>query len=521
MANRKEINKDEVKLNLLGLTTEEKTELNRIKEDYMFYHGAFTQEQVKQYKDKTSKDMLGQSWFSDDKLDYVPSQIVDNITQELIKKQARFFLGKEPDLLFKLNDSDMGSDSKKPKEKLERFRIFVDGILDDNSFWPNMLKNFRLASITKRILVRLEANESEPIKIHSHDACDFSYTLDSQGALNNLKLVSYIGYDEEQEDHIFARYTYYLESNEDASNTRCKLLTEYFYSIDTTSPINGEQIAVDTIYDRIPAVIFFNERDLFNPNGVSDIQQLKGLQNQYNRRFSDFADALRMNMFGATAVIDGDPDDVNNLTIAPGALMGIGTESTASDNNKQAKIQVVESNFSNAEPVKEFLEMIRNSMGDKLAIPRKDALKEIPSAKALKFIYNDLIARCEEKWKDWEPGIFKLIKLIIESCDKLNCYDDFDKSFLSLDYSMILKKNYPIPDDEEDAKRLAMEEVQANVRSHRSYIKDYGSDEDYEELFKEVIEDNQRINESTMDPISRVLADEQNNGNEPVEPSQE
>ena len=75
---------------------------------------------------------------------------------------------------------------------------------------------------------------------------------------------------------------------------------------------------------------------------------------------------------------------------------------------------------------------------------------------------------------------------------------------------MILKKNYPIPDDEEDAKRLAMEEVAADVRSHRSYIKDYGSDEDYEELFKEVIEDNQMINESTMDPISRQLSIEQN-----------
>ena len=521
MANKKEINKSDVKLNLLGLTTEEKTELNEIKEDYMFYFGAFTKEQVKEYKDKTDKSQLGQSWFIDDKLDYVPSQVVDNITQELIKKQARFFLGREPNLLFKLKDKKIGTDNKEEKEKLEQFRMFIDEILENNSFWPDMLKNFKLASITRRILVRLEANEGEPIKIHSHDVCDFSYSLDSQGDLNRLRLVSYLGYDEEEEDHMFARYTYYLESNVDGSDVRCMMLTEEFYSSDTINPIGGKQDPVRTIYTRIPAVLFFNERDLFNPTGISDIQQLKGLQNQYNRRFSDFADALRFNMFGSTSIIDGDPEDVNNITVAPGSIIAVGTENTAKDSNKQAQIKIIESNFSNAEPVEKFLEMIRNSMGDKLAIPRKDALKEIPSAKALKFIYNDLIARCDEKWKDWEPGIFKLIKLIIESCDKLNCYDDFDKSFLNLDYSMILKKNYPIPDDEEDAKRLAMEEVQANVRSHRSYIKDYGSDEDYEELFKEVIEDNQRINESTMDPISRVLADEQNSSNELVEPSQE
>lgn len=507
---KKEINKDEIKLNLLGLTSEEKQELASIKEDYMFYHGAFTSEQVKAYTDKTNKRMLGQSWFIEDNLDYIPSQVIDNITQELIKKQARFFLGKAPDLLFKLNDNNIGGNSKGEKEKLEQFRLFIDSILDSNSFWPNMLKNFKLASITRKILIRLEANEGEPVKIHSHDVCDFNYTLDSQGDLDTLKLVTYIGYDQEQKEHIFARYTYYLESNIDGSDKCCMLLKEHFYSNDTQNPIGGEQIPQRTIYDRIPAVLFFNERDLFNPNGVSDIQQLKSLQDQYNRRLSDFADALRFNMFGATTIIDGDPEDVNNITVAPGSIIAIGTESQAKDDGRQAQVKIVESNFTNAEPVKEFLDSLRNSMGDKLAIPRKDALKEIPSAKALKFIYNDLIARCEEKWQDWESGIFKLINLIIQSCDQLHCYDDFDKSFLNLEFSMILKKNYPIPDDEEDAKRLAMEEVAADVRSHRSYIKDYGSDEDYEELFREIIEDNQMINESTMDPISRQLSKEQN-----------
>ncbi|HAU4873037.1 TPA: hypothetical protein JDY78_17965, partial [Clostridioides difficile] len=86
---------DSVKNTLLGLTSEQKKEMRKIKEDYFFYKGAISEED----KNKLDKSLLGQSWIVNDDLDYIPTQLIDNKIEPLIKKQARFFLGKEPNLL--------------------------------------------------------------------------------------------------------------------------------------------------------------------------------------------------------------------------------------------------------------------------------------------------------------------------------------------------------------------------------------------------------------------------------------
>lgn len=80
-----------------------------------------------------------------------------------------------------------------------------------------------------------------------------------------------------------------------------------------------------------------------------------------------------------------------------------------------------------------------------------------------------------------------------------------------LEYSIVLDKRYPIPEDEEDKKKLALEEVNTNVRSHRSYIKDFSNDEDYEEHFNEVIEDITTINVAEQDQFLKRIDDEVNN----------
>lgn len=498
MSKKVQVDLNEKKLDLLELTSEEKKELTDIKEYYYFYKGAYSQDEIKLYNKKT----LGQSWLNNENVKYTPSQVIDNKTQELINKQSRFFLGREPFLLFKLIDTET-ENNKDIRDSLERYRVFIDGIFEDNRFWTNMMKAFKLATVTKRILARIEANQNEPVKIYFHDVCDFNYVLDKNDRLIQLKLVNYLGYNETDNTENFVRYTYYLDVHKEKE--QCMLKKEYFKHTDTKNAYKTVEEPI--VFNEIPAIVFFNERDLFEKKGKSDIELLKDLQCQYNRRLSDFSDALRFQMFGGTSVIDGSEETVNNLVIAPNSLMAVETSSTAKDSGQQAKISRVESSFSNAEPVMNFLELLSNSMGDKLCIPRKESLKDIPSAKALKFLYNDLIARCDEKWKDWEPGIFKLIDLIVFSCSELNCYEEFDRSWLNIKYTKVLQKNFPIPNDEEDAKRLAIEEVNANVRSHRNYIKEYGNEEDYDEAFKEIIDDLQIINESEMDPISKTLAE--------------
>ena len=49
--------------------------------------------------------------------------------------------------------------------------------------------------------------------------------------------------------------------------------------------------------------------------------------------------------------------------------------------------------------------------------------------------------------------------------------------------------NYPLPDDDETMRTVAMQEVEANVRSHKSYIEEFGKAEDAAEEFDRIIEE--------------------------------
>ena len=123
-----------------------------------------------------------------------------------------------------------------------------------------------------------------------------------------------------------------------------------------------------------------------------------------------------------------------------------------------------------------------------LDMPRISDLTTIPSAKAMKYLYNDLIARCEEKWTDWGSVFEELIRYIIEIAD-IYKLKGFDKKWKDLDFSIEFVHNYPIPSDEEDRKTIAISEVVNKVRTVKSYIQEFSSEDNYKEEFIEIIKE--------------------------------
>lgn len=487
-----------IKQTLLKLSDKELKEREKARKDYFFYLGECED------KDAAISDpaLLGQSWIILDDLDYVPSQVIDNKVKPLIAKQARFMFGRRPDILLKSYD-------KNDKEKTEELRQFIDIILNNNRFWSNTLKAFRLATVTKRVLLRMEANPGQPVRIYYHDINDFNYEVDPND-LSNLMLVTLVKQDsktakEEIINQIWYRYTYYIEYKENSKDLSCFLKTETFKGNNLEVPIAIE--SKDTGLSEIPCWLIVNEQSITNTYGVTDIKDLRPLQDRYNRRLSDFDDALRFLMFGQTVFIDAQEDGVNNAKVAPNSVVAL---VSIDDGERKASAQRLESNFTNAEPVKMYLDLLDKSMHEKLSIPTDDKLKDVPSAKAIKYIYNELIARCDEKWNDWEPVIISMIQLIVEACGTFNCYSQWKEEWNNIRYNLVIKRNYPIPEDDEDKKRLALEEVAAKVRSNRSYIKDFSDDEDYDTQFNEVIEDIKSINEAEQDQFQKSITGELN-----------
>lgn len=473
-----------IKETLLGLPDIEIAERKRIRADYYFYKGKSPDLDKVKFDPAT----LGQNWVINDNVDYIPTQDIRNKVKPLLKKQARFMFGKEPTITFKPNNLN-------DKEKCEELRKFIDDVFENNKFWKNTRKAFLMSTIKKRVLLRVEANPGMPVKIKYENIEDFYY----KEIEDTLVEVKFFEADrnnvfvEKEEDKLYHLHIYFYKSLEEGKTPVAWYRKETYKGDDLEKPI--EKAETPTGFDKIPCWLIKNGGELNDIFGESDLEDLKDIQNQYNRKISDFADALRFQLFGAESIIDANPDDVNKLKVAPGAIHAIRTREEAE--GKQATHQRLEYNFGSSEAINSFLDRSTQDMNFILDMPALKDLANIPSAKAMKYLYNDLIARCEEKWNDWEPVFKDLIDYIIEASKHCYC-GCFKEEWRALDYTTIFTHNYPLPSDEEDKKKLGLDEVEKNTRSIRSYLKEFSNEEDTEKALNEIIDEVVRLNEARM-----------------------
>ena len=462
---------------LLKLPTSEIKEREKVKADYYFYKGKCSDKNSA----KLDKALLGQSWENNDNVDYEPTQDIRNKVKPLLKKQARFMFGTEPTIQLKPDDM---SDN----ERCEEFRKFIDDVFEFNHFWKHTRKAFLMSTIKKRVLLRVEANPNQPIVIKYENIEDFYYR-ERNGKLLEVKFF------EEDEDNAFATsdnekiyyiHTYYYDRKAENDEIEAYYNRKTYIGSDIENPI--EDISQPTGFSQIPCWLIKNGGELGDEFGESDVDELRELQNQYNKKNSDFSDALRFQMFGAESIIDAKPEDVNKLNIAPNAVHAIRTIDDAAEKGRQATHTRLEYSLNGADVVNTYLDRIDSDMKDILDMPNIKDLSNIPSAKAMKYMYNDLIARCEEKWSDWEPIFIELINFIIEA-SQYSYRGIFKNEWLKLKYTLLFKHNYPLPADEEDKKKIAIQEVEAEVRSRRSYIKEFTDEEDGELAFKEILQE--------------------------------
>lgn len=470
---------------LLKLPDNEIAERKRVFTDYYYYKG----KSIDLEKAKQNPALYGQNWPVDDNVDYSPTQDIRNKVKPLLKKQARWMFGKKPTLIFKADDL-------KDKEQCEELRKFIEDVFENNNFWNNTRKAFLEATIKKRVLLRAEANPGDPVTIKYESIENFFYK-EKNGKL--LKAIFFEEdemnvYKEEDKDKIYYLHTYYYNADENTKALQAWYRKETYKNIELQKELTIDQ---DTGFSIIPCWLIRNGGELNNTFGESDITDLRDAQNQYNKRNSDFADALRFQMFGSESIIDGNEDDVNRLTIAPNAVHAIKTRDEALAEGKQTIIQRQEYNIGNSEAVNAYLDRADSDMKETLDMPKISDLNNIPSAKAMIYLYNDLIARCEEKWNDWEPVFKDLIEYVIEVSKHCYC-GCFKEEWRALKYTTIFMHNYPLPSDEEDKKKLALDEVEKNARSIRNYMKEFSNEEDIEKALSEVIDEVARLNEARM-----------------------
>lgn len=487
-----------VKEKLLRLSFDEIEERKKAKKDYYFYKGISENIDAA----KIDEDLLGQNWVNNDNVDYEPTQDIRNRVKPLLKKQARWMFGKEPSIIITpINKVD--------KNNCEDLRQFIDKLLDTQQFWKKTRKAFLISTIKKRVLLRISAKKGK-VKIRYDDIDNFSYKEIDDNLIEIRFFQEDMGnYNKEDKDKIYYIHKYsYMKFEEDEVLSAAYTI-EIYKGGDLEKPIETISEKIGYEINKIPCWLIKNGGELGDEYGESDLYDLIEPQKNYNKRISDFSDALRFQMFGSDSIIDGDPGDVNKISIAPNSLHAIRTEQTVAASGKQAVHQRLEYNMGNAQAINDYLETCKDDMNFILDMPSLKDLNNVPSAKAMRYLYNDLIARCEEKWSDWEPILKELITYIISVASECDI-PDFKTEWNKIDFTISFNHNYPIPSDEEEKKQIALDEVAADVRSRKAYINEYSKAEDAEEEFNEILNEKSIIEGISLGEFSGSFINKDN-----------
>lgn len=411
--------------------------------------------------------------------DYQPACMLFKKVKQLIDKQARFMFGRNPDIRIETAMDVEDEDSAEFKQ-LSIYNEFIDNVLEENYFNNQLLKASKDCFIGKRVAAVINFDGASGIQIDFLSSFHFQYEFDVN---DKNKLVSFVYFkklcDGDLPNQRFFRKQYTLEKvvfNDGSIGERC-FVTEQLFDGDGQI-VEDESLNllndVQTLLDFIPAVVIFNDGLLDEVRGVSDVRGLEIYEQWYNMLNCLDIDALRKNMNAMKYTIDMDQSTTKFITNAPGGYADLMSDKDP-DNN--VDIGMLESSMNYKDTLDDILKRINEAMYDSIDMPDisiENIAGTITSGKALKAIYWGLIARCDEKMNIWAPAIKKIIKIVIDGAKILPMsaerYLYGEALGETLDYSVYVERKDPIPDDEEDEKKLDMEEVALKLMSRQSYL---------------------------------------------------
>lgn len=421
---------------------------------------------------------------------YKPTRARFKKIAQLINKQSRFLFGVNPDIRLNI-DMDTDKELDTPvKEALGVTQEMLDNILIENDFYAKLLQASKDCAIGKRVACIVNFNLETGITVDFVSAFHFTYLTDQEKP-SKLTMFSYIAplkIGSEPCDELYIKKVYTMAKRADKENE------EYCYIREIIYDHGGKDITAEyeqetgvrrydgfTELQFIPAQVIVNMGLIDQKHGISDVEDLESYESLYNFLSGLDIDALKKNMNPMKYTVDMDRTTTGGMSNALGAYADLQSDRKDPD-SKSPQIGLLESNMNYVNPLNDIIKKITKNMHDSVDVPDVDLETMsgvITSGKALKAIYWGLITRCDEKMKVWEPAIRHIVEIII---DGAHVYMDSATSYLSgetfpvmINYEVVVERNNPLPEDEEEEKNINMAEVQNQLMSRKSYmIKWYG-----------------------------------------------
>lgn len=525
-----------------------KKELQEVEKYYQYFDGFDVTDLNADY---------GQTWkIKEDSLDYKPTREIRNYIRSLIKKQARFMMGTEPELIF-------SPIVDKEDDKAENKRILFDHILGHAKFWSKCKRALVDATVGKRVLLSVIANPGEPVDVQFYSMPQFSYIVDPKDP-SRLLSVDIVYQDERTkgmstEKQLWHHYRYEMKSGSSNSGITTALedveeqcwftytLTDgtsnqIYMTEDGQTTIKEKDAKLIEIEDnlgnkvqvplkvqesaptglsQIPCKVILNEPLTNDVYGTSDVKDLITIADNTNRTISDMRDSLRFKMFEQPVIIDGSSKSIQGMKIAPNALVDIKSDPTSSiggAGGRQAQVTTISGNFNFLPTAQYYLDGAKKAMYELMDQPLPEKVQDAPSGIAMQYLFYDLMSKCDDKWAEWDDAIEWLIELLEEILSKVGVDlgvlpQDIQSSYQTLT-TLTIDHRYPLPSDELSAKQTALTEVQTNVRSHQSYIEEFSKKEKADKEWERVLQELAQLDEISAGALP-VLAEELNEQGEP------
>lgn len=276
----------------------------------------------------------GQIWHPDTKrLDYRPTVRVTNLVKKLIKEEARFMMGVEPEIRI----HPLNAAGEQDRAACAQIEDWLSDFLRRNKWGDKLIKGARDCFIGKRVALKLTGAPGRALGVQFRPSLEFVYDTDPED-VDKLSKVIFFYHTNESMDRDKQRI---WRQKYELADGRC-YLTEGVYD-GNGRPVSQTHVKEDTGLEFIPVYVIINDGLTGDMTGESDVRELLGNQDSYNRLCSDDMDALRFNMFPMRVFKDASQATMDAVKIAPGAVVDAQTD-PASGNQVDAGI--LETQFS-------------------------------------------------------------------------------------------------------------------------------------------------------------------------------
>lgn len=425
-------------------------------------------------------------------LDYVPTQLITNLTKKLIKKEARFLFGKTPKFIIvgKNKEDDKG---------IKIIQDFVDDTIQSNLFDQKLIKAAIDCFIGKRVALKVMGSKEKGIKIMFKPSLEFVHVPEVDDVDEMQKII----------------YFYTVADEE----TGAKNIWKQKWEI-----VNGKNVLNEGIYDSRANIIkeietdydtgldFINSYVIINGglsgdiSGESDIDLVMAANTIYNKLKSDDIDALKFNMFPMDVAINASEESLKKIVRAPNALVDLQAES----DDQTADYKKVEMQGTYDQKYENTVNRIKNDMHDLLSIPNI-SLEQLQglmqSGKSMEALYWDLVQLSDERLTVWGTAFKWMINSMVTMARTYGI-----EKLPDVEFDIEIEHQYSLQKDIEKAKEIDLKEVDAGTRSKRSYIKKHGvaKDEKMEllRIYEESVVNQDGFSSSLQKELDEIIANE-------------